>query len=153
MKANGTSMATPIAAGIIALWLQAAHDKGRTLTNNDVKELIRKTVDTDANTAKAGVRAGYGKINAYKGILEVLGLPTAIPSLSQSQPEGVAFRLEGDVLYADGAEDGTPVTVYNLSGAVIERTTVEQGSVSLGGLRQGVYAIQLGGLGSTLIRK
>ena len=62
------------------------------------------------------------------------------------------FRLEGDVLYADGAEDGTPVTVYNLSGAVIERTTVQQGCISFDGLRQGVYAVQLGSLGSTLIR-
>ena len=153
IKANGTSMATPIAAGIIALWLQAAHDKGRTLTNDDVKAIILKSVDTDDNITKAGIRAGHGKINAYKGILEVLSLPTAIPSLSKKQPEAVAFRLVGDVLYADGAEDGTPVTIYSLSGTVLQRTTVQQGSITLPGLQRGVYAVQLGQLGSTLIRK
>ena len=152
IKSNGTSMATPIAAGIIALWLQAAHDMGRTLTNDDVKELIRKSADTDDNTAKAGIRAGYGKINAYKGILEVLGLPTAIPSLSKNLPEHITFRLVGNVLYADGADDGTPVTVYSLSGAVLQNTTVHQGRISLSGIHQGVYAIQVGTLGSTLIR-
>lgn len=115
-------------------------------------ELIRKSVDTDDNTAKAGIRAGYGKINAYKGILEVLGLPTAIPSLSKNQPEHITFRLVGNVLYADGADDGTPVTVYSLSGAVLQNTTVQQGRISLDGLRQGVYAIQVGKFGSTLIR-
>lgn len=153
VKSNGTSMATPIAAGIIALWLQAAHDKGRTLTNDDVKAIIQKSVDTDDNTTKAGIRAGYGKINAYKGILEVLGLPTAIPSLSKNQPEAVTFRLVGNVLYADGAADGTPVTIYSLSGTVLQQTTVQQGSIVLNGLQRGVYAVQLGQLGSTLIRK
>ena len=152
MKCNGTSMATPIAAGIIALWLQAAHDMGHTLTNDDVKELIRKTVDIDDNTVKGGIRAGYGKINAYKGILEVLGLTTTIPSLSKNQPERVNFRLIGDVLYADGADDGTPVTVYSLSGTVLQNTTVQQGRISLSGRNKGIYAIQLGKLGSTLIR-
>jgi hypothetical protein len=59
----------------------------------------------------------------------------------------------GDVLYADGADDGTPVTVYSLSGTVLQRTTVQQGSITLPGLQRGVYAVQLGQLGSTLIRK
>ena len=118
-----------------------------------MKAIILKSVDTDDNTTKAGIRAGHGKINAYKGILEVLGLPTAIPSLSKNQPAAVTFRLVGDVLYADGADDGTPVTVYSLSGTVLQRTTVQQGSITLPGLQRGVYAVQLGQLGSTLIRK
>ena len=62
------------------------------------------------------------------------------------------FRLAGNVLYADGADVGTPVTVYSLSGTVLQNTTVEQGRISLNGIRQGVYAIQVGTLGSTLIR-
>ena len=83
----------------------------------------------------------------------MLGLPTAIPSLSKNQPETVTFRLVGNVLYADGADDGTPVTIYSLSGTVLQRTTVQQGNITLPGLQRGVYAVQLGQLGSTLIRK
>ena len=152
VKSNGTSMATPIAAGIIALWLQAAHDKGITLTIDKVKEIIEHSTDTDEFTQKAGIRAGHGKLNAYKGILYVLGLPTAISELSQHQPQGMTFRIADGRLYAEGAEDGTAVTLYNLSGAIVRQTQVAGGSVSLDGLQRGVYAIQIGRLGSTLIR-
>ena len=152
VKANGTSMATPIAAGIIALWLQAAHDKGITLTIDKVKEIIEHSTDTDEFTQKAGIRAGHGKLNAYKGILYVLGLPTAISELSQHQPQGMTFRIADGRLYAEGAEDGTAVTLYNLSGAIVRQTQVTGGSVSLDGLQPGVYAVQIGRLGSTLIR-
>ena len=152
VKSNGTSMATPIAAGIIALWLQAAHDKGITLTIDKVKEIIEHSTDTDEFTQKAGIRAGHGKLNAYKGILYVLGLPTAISELSQHQPQGVTFRMADNRLYAEGAEDGTAVTLYNLSGAIVRQTQVAGGYVSLDGLQRGVYAVQIGRLGSTLIR-
>ena len=152
VKANGTSMATPIAAGIIALWLQAAHDKGITLTIDKVKEIIEHSTDTDEFTQKAGIRAGHGKLNAYKGILYVLGLPTAISELSQHQPQGMTFRIADGRLYAEGAEDGTAVTLYNLSGAIVRQTQVAGGYVSLDGLQRGVYAVQIGQLGSTLIR-
>ena len=57
------------------------------------------------------------------------------------------------MLYADGADDGTPVTVYSLSGTVLLKTTLQQGCIALNGLQHGVYAVQFGTLGSTLIRK
>ena len=38
---SGTSMATPAAAGVVALWLQAAMDKGKTLTSADIKDIIK----------------------------------------------------------------------------------------------------------------
>ena len=152
VKANGTSMATPIAAGIIALWLQAAHDKGITLTIDKVKDIIKESTETDEFTQKAGIRAGYGKLNAYKGLLKVLGLPTAISELSQHQPQGMTFRIADGRLYAEGAEDGTAVTLYNLSGTIVRQSLVTGGAVSLDGLQPGVYAVQIGRLGSTLIR-
>lgn len=150
--ASGTSMATPIAAGIVALWVQAAKDKGKTLTNADVKDIILHSSDTDEGTAKAPHRFGAGKINAYRGLLYVLDLSTGIEGLSQQQPENVSFRVENGQLIAEGAEDGTAVTLYNLSGTIVSRTAVHAGRISLDGLRKGVYAVQLGKLGSTLIR-
>ena len=44
-------------------------------------------------------------------------------------------------------------TIYNLQGVPVKQTTVQGGAISLEGLQQGVYAVQLGKLGSTLIRK
>jgi len=150
---SGTSMATPAAAGIVALWLQAAADKGKTLSNADIKDIIKNSSDTDEYTKKASSRFGAGKMNAYKGLLYVLGIDTSIPTLSKEQPSNVSFRVSGDIVYTDGAEDGVEVTVYNLQGVAVRQTTVQGGAISLEGLPKGVYAVQLGKLGSTLIRK
>ena len=150
---SGTSMSTPAAAGIVALWMQAAKDKGKTLNCTDIKDIIAHSCDTDEYTEKLAQRFGHGKINAYKGLLYVLGIDTAIQGLSKNQPENVSFRVVDDLLYADGAEDGTSVSLYDLSGVLVRQTVVEGGTISLAGLRQGVYAVQLGRLGSTLVRK
>ena len=143
---SGTSQAAPVVAGIVALWLQAKPN----LTPADIISVINKTskaIETIPNN-----HSGAGIIDAYKGLCEILELPTAIPTLSKSQPAAVTFRLVGQTLYADGAADGIPVTIYDLSGAVLQQSTVQQGSISLIGLQRGVYAVQLGTLGSTIIR-
>lgn len=150
---SGTSMATPAAAGVVALWMQAAMDKGKTLTSADIKDIIKHSADKDELTEKSPERFGEGKINAYKGILYVLGIDTSIPTLSKDQPKDVNFRVSGDIVYTDGAEEGTDATIYNLQGVPVKQTTVQGGAISLEGLQQGVYAVQLGKLGSTLIRR
>ena len=152
---DGTSASTPVSAGIVALWLQAARDKGKKLTSADIKDICAKTCDNDDFTKAKPERFGSGKINAYKGLLYVLDLydPTGINGISTHQPADINFRVAGDCLYADGAEDGTPATLYNLQGVVVAKTTVQGGMISLAGLQKGVYAVQLAKLGSTLIRK
>ena len=150
---SGTSMATPVVAGIVALWIQAANDMGKRLTCEDIKDILAHSCDNDDFTKRAAAKFGYGKINAYKGLLYVLGIETSIPTLSKEQPRNVSFRVAGDMVFADGAEDGTPVAVYNLKGVLVRETAVEDGTISTAGLGKGVYAIQLGRLGSTLIRK
>jgi hypothetical protein len=142
----GSSQASPTVAGIVALWLQAKPD----LTPDDVLTVIKNT--SHAIEPIPNNHSGAGIIDAYAGLCKILGLATAIPTLSKNQPAHVTFRLAGDMLYADGADDGTPVTVYSLSGTVLQNTTVRQGGIRLSGIRQGVYAVQLGKLGSTLIR-
>lgn len=150
---SGTSMSTPAAAGVVALWMQAANDMGKKLTCEDIKDIIAHSSDNDDFTKRAAAKFGYGKINAYKGLLYVLGIETSIPTLSKEQPRNVSFRVASDKVYADGAEDGTHVAIYNLKGVLVRETAVEDGTISTAGLGKGVYAIQLGRLGSTLIRK
>lgn len=148
---TGTSQSTPVVSGIIALWLEAKP----TLTTQEVLETIRltsKPLGTDS-LGYPNNEYGYGIIDAYKGLLHVLGLDTSIRSLSQHQPAGMTFRVQGDVLYADSAADDIPVTFYNLSGTIVRQSKVENGTVSLSGMPKGVYAVQLGNQGSTLIRK
>lgn len=145
---SGTSMSTPAAAGIIALWVQAAQDKGKTLTNADVKDIIRHSSDTDDFTKAYPLRYGAGKINAYKGLLYVLGIDTSIPELPSKH---IGATLEGRTLHINGDLD-TQVTIYNLSGQKVLDAKAESGIVELPNLPTGVYAVKIGQQGSTLIR-
>lgn len=146
---DGTSMACPVASGVIALWLQA----DPTLTPQRIKEVISRTATRPAEwLSYPNNMYGYGQIDAYRGLLDILGL-TAIETLSQHEPEGISFRLRGDQLYTDGAAEGTAATIYNLQGAIVSRQTVSGGALTLAGFPEGVYAVQIGRLGSTLIRK
>ena len=145
---SGTSMSTPAAAGIIALWMQAAQDKGKTLTNQDIKDIIRHSSMTDEFTKANPLRYGAGKINAYKGLLYVLGINTAIPELPS---EHIKATLDGRTLRISG-DLSTRVTIYNLSGQKLLDAQSENGSVELPNLPSGVYAVKIGNQGSTLIR-
>ena len=66
---SGTSMATPVAAGIVALYLQAAP----TLDVDDVKDVIRQTATHDTYTdGQNSIKFGVGKIDALEGIKYIL---------------------------------------------------------------------------------
>ena len=145
---SGTSMATPAAAGIIALWVQAAQDKGKTLTNKDIKDIIAHSSITDDFTKAEPLRYGAGKMNAYKGLLYVLDMATAIPELPT---EHISATLDGRTLHISG-DLSTRVTIYNLSGLKLLDAEAQNGIVELPNLPAGVYAVKIGNQGSTLIR-
>ena len=147
---SGTSMSTPTVAGIIALWLEAKPD----LTYEEIKETIVATSTKDEFTEAAPIRFGNGKIDAYKGLLHILDITTSIPSLSQHQPKGVTFRMSGSQLTISGADDGTPIRIYTTDGRLVASTALVGGCVSLPAASPaGIYAVQVGSLGSSLIRK
>ena len=83
----------------------------------------------------------------------MLNLPTSIPTLSQHQPEGVTFRMKDGRLFIEGAEDGIPIRIYTTDGQLVASAPLAGGSVSLPvGIPSSVYAVQVGTMGSTLIR-
>lgn len=71
---SGTSMSAPAVAGIAALLLQADPD----LAPAELRVLLRETARTDAQTGvipmAGSTRWGAGKVNAYRAILELLGV-------------------------------------------------------------------------------
>ena len=69
---SGTSMASPMVTGIIALWLEANPE----LTPTEIKQIIKDTAITDSYTGTISTSGnttwGWGKINAHQGLLAVL---------------------------------------------------------------------------------
>lgn len=148
---SGTSMSSPVATGVIALWLQANPN----LTPEDIKGVIERTShqpEPEFSGTDKNVYYGWGEIDAYAGLLDILGL-TGISEISKHQPAGLKFRLEGRTLHIDGIDSSETVTVFDLSGRPVLRTeTSSDGILSLPELSAGVYAVQVGHRGSTLIR-
>ena len=153
---SGTSMASPVVAGVIALWLQAKPD----LTPEQALEVISQTsTHPDASLQYPNNIYGHGQIDAYQGLLYVLDLPSAIPTLSLHQPQSVKFRLEHKHLYADFGDEHPQQIVFNiytLDGSLILSQNGKD-NINLSHLKSGIYAVQLNTdkkqtSGSTLIR-
>ena len=153
---SGTSMASPVVAGVIALWLQAKPD----LTPAQALEVISHTsTHPESTLSYPNNTYGYGQIDAYQGLLEVLNLPSRIPELSQNQPQGVSFRLEHRHLYADFGNNipqRMVFKIYSLDGRLLLSQSGKS-DINLSALKTGVYAVQLitdnkTTTGSTLIR-
>ena len=64
-------MAAPVVAGIIALWLQAKPD----LTREEIIDAFSHTCrQPDAALSYPNNEYGYGEIDAYRGLLHLLGI-------------------------------------------------------------------------------
>ncbi len=157
---TGTSMSTPVVAGTIALWLQAKPD----LTPQDVMEVMKRSCrHPEPRFDYPNEVYGYGEIDAYRGLLEVLSL-SGIEDISLHQPSGVqVIPAEGDLRLVFDHVVTLPVSVkvYDLSGACIhasrQSAVTSEIFVPLPSIRSGVYAVQVETLdkslqGSTLVR-
>lgn len=72
---SGTSMATPFIAGVAALLLEA----NPYLSVDDVKDALYSTAQ-DWGVPGKDVDYGSGRVNAYRAIQRVMGLPGAAPA-------------------------------------------------------------------------
>lgn len=79
---EGTSMSAPCAAGIIALYLQAAQSVDKTLKTDDIRDIFAHSAITDEYTDKSNF-GPYGKINALAGIKYILG--STVPVITTDQ--------------------------------------------------------------------
>lgn len=157
---SGTSMSTPIVAGIIALWLEAKPD----LTRKEIIDALKATCShPDESLTYPNIEYGYGLINAYAGLLYLLGLNVSLSAdeLSRHQPEGVSFILQNNRLTIETEEsnfEGT-LKIYTTAGKCVKAVAVNnnQKTIDLSLLSKNVYAVQLTTnkpqtTGSTLIR-
>lgn len=114
---NGTSMASPFAAGIMVLWKQAFPE----LTALDAIDIAQQTAIKDQFVADAGIRAGAGKIDALAGIKKVIELRDGVEGVRADKSDQMIMsaieRGEFDVCVA--GEDNITVNVYNIAGQLI----------------------------------
>lgn len=117
---EGTSMATPTAAGIVALWMQAAQEVNLNPTVGTIKEIMASTAIKDYYVT-GGPNASHfganGKIDALAGIVAILGAtpnPTIIASPNEVVFAGYATRTYTETINVKG---------YNLEGNITAALT------------------------------
>ncbi|MCR5151598.1 MAG: S8 family serine peptidase [Prevotella sp.] len=128
-KGSGTSMSTPVVAGGIALWLQARPK----LTPEQVMEVIKKTsTHYDESLQYPNNDYGYGQIDIYRGLLEVLKFPyTGIEQADRHLPNDVKTAVNGDKLilaFNDVTDKPLRLTIYSTNGIKIAQHTIPAGS-------------------------
>ena len=159
---SGTSMSTPVVAGAIALWLEAKPQ----LSPKDVMEVIKATSRQYDNTLSYPNNLyGYGEVDAYAGLLYVLGL-SGISEISHFMPKDVRMAVDdaGMLTLGCSRETNEPIVlkIFNTSGMLVriaEVTPVDgRASMSMADMPRGVYVVQVNGVddalcGSSLVRR
>ena len=149
---SGTSMATPVVTGVVALWLQA----NPTLTPEQVKEVISETAMKDSYTGGQNTKwtayAGYGKIDAYAGLKKVLemGSSTGIgQTMSNDEPVSLSKGSDAWRILFNTPEPFAEISLLDLQGKVVKTeklSGVSQGfdiSLPLSGYVPGVYLLRI----------
>lgn len=159
---TGTSMAAPVVAGTIALWLQACP----TLTPEKAMQVISSTArHPEEELPYPNNQYGYGEIDAYRGLLNLLGID-GIEEISHHQCQGVRVDVLPSGLLrlrlATPAPCGVKLAIYSLDGHKVANFTLcdnekTEATVPLPELGGGVYAVQITSgsglaMGSTLVR-
>ena len=156
---SGTSMATPVVTGTIALWLEANPE----LSPKDIENIFKETARKDGATGftPTNEKRGYGKIDAYEGLKkaiqytevgvnDVFNSETPITLLKQADEWRILFGSNES--YAD-------IAVYTTSGRQVlsqyheDIRRGDEATVSLSGLEPGVYVIKINTTANSTTRK
>ena len=108
---SGTSLASPIAAGVAALVVSLNPE----LTNASILDLLKNNSD-DLGTAGYDIYYGYGRVNAYRALLAAGGPPpldTTPPVTSITSP-APGSTVSGSVTVPVSATDNVGVTKVEL---------------------------------------
>ncbi len=153
---SGTSMATPVVAGTIALWLQACP----TLTKEDIMDIIAGTSRRhDPSLPYPNNHYGHGEIDAYKGLMKILNI-TNVEGLSTTHLHNATARPAADgsaIIVTLGGDNAAPLTcrLYTAAGTLLKTVTIPPHSTTYSIAaegRKGIIAVQVGDMGSTLVR-
>ena len=130
---SGTSMATPIAAGVVALYLQA----DPTLNVDGIKDVIAHSATAYANPQSPAKQRGHGIINALAGIQYILQ-QSSTPRIEASKTELSLNGYVGDTITTTvdlkgyNLTQGVTATVVGSSIYRVEPTTISNADILAG---------------------
>lgn len=150
-QTGGTSMAAPVVAGSIALWLEA----DPALTAGEVIDVIQATAVADGDVVSCAEprRWGAGKFDAYAGLQEVIRR-SGVNSV-QGEGSGLLLSYIGDGICQvslPGAQS-LSLKVYAADGRLVKGASAsgESTVLDLSPLSPGVYVVTANSLASARI--
>lgn len=154
---SGTSMSSPFVAGVLALWAEAAAERGEVLTMDRVKQIIKETADNDEFTAQQPERWGMGKINALAGLKKILS-QGSVNSIGADDPEKsliVENRGGKQFNVFMGGTDGFTANLYNMQGALVASVATEGDNIDLdaSAMGDGIYLLEVQARNTRVARK
>ncbi len=148
----GTSMASPVVTGTVALWLQANPD----LTPDDIRDVIKSTSVSDSNTGSVpNNRAGYGRLDAYAGLKHIL-TKSGVDGIGSGQGSVDAWVERGSrnicISLPASVCGGEDVEVYTVTGARVGIYHVgsSYGNIDASSWASGVYVLRFLSDGSSV---
>lgn len=140
---SGTSMSSPVVAGIAALIL----DANPTLTSAQVKDIIIQTAREDSHTgvipATGDVHWGHGKINAYHAVQLALGVLGTV-ELEQELDWSVFPNPANETISLNGlvSESIKSIKVLDINGSVVMDSESVQ-MIPISALNAGMYFVRI----------
>ena len=143
---QGTSMASPFVAGIVATWLQAYPQ----LTPEQLHEIVQNTARKDSFTATApDSNWGYGKINALDGLRQCIEKQET-GCVSIGMPfDGTVRIADGNILLGFARDTQATLCITSMTGSTLfskplgKRSAGETLSVAVPQLPKGVYMLSV----------
>jgi minor extracellular serine protease Vpr len=142
-RLSGTSMSSPVVAGVIALMLEANPN----LSSEQIKEIIIQTARTDNHTGAipegGSLQWGWGKINAYNAV------KMSILTSQLVEKENGVIQLypnpSSGIIYIKGDFNNTSYSLTTLDGKTIQTGNIDSSNqIDISEFNSGVYLLTLG---------